>query len=313
VEARVPKKRIPGFFRNPTNKPCALESTVRRTPLLTRRDTSEALPASASSARELVFVRPSDAPIVRQRDPSSPGTADGNPVHVPVLTDHAHCAILAALFRGTLCEQLATGPVRRVIAGQFLYYIGGLARSVFLVRRGLVKTSVVSPGGQELTLHVYQSGDVLGELCLCGGARTEQAIALADSDVVEIPVEAFVARLRNDGAAALEFAMTACERLADAHERLRSLAADPVLGRLIRTLLRLAIEMGENTPRGLRLAHHLDQEELAQLVGARREVVSTLLNRLRERGLLSYSRGGQIHIDRDRLQKLAAWLDADTD
>jgi len=230
---------------------------------------------------------------------------------IPTLADHNECDVLTATFRGSLCEQLATGPVRRVASGEFLYHIGGPARSVYLLRRGLVKTSAVSPGGQELTLRVHKSGDVFGELCLCTGARREQAVALEESDIVEIPIEAFVARLRQDSVAALDFATTACERLADAHERLRSLAADPVLRRLVRTLLTLADDLGENTPTGLRLTHHLDQEELAQIVGARREVVSTLLNRLREKGLLSYSRRGRIQIDRERLQKLNTWLDAD--
>lgn len=230
---------------------------------------------------------------------------------VPRLTDHTHCGILTSMFRGALCERVATAPPRRFVAGEFLYHIGADARSVFLLRRGLIKVSVVSFGGQETTLRIYKPGDVLGELCLCTGERREQAVALEESDVVEIPIERFIARLRDDPAAALDFATTACERLAEAHERLRSLAVDPVLGRLVRTLLALADDLGEATPDGTRLPHHLAQDELAQLVGARREVVSTLLNRLRGKGLLNYARGGYIQIDRDRLERLSTWLEAE--
>ncbi len=235
------------------------------------------------------------------------------PGHAPLpqLTDHTHCGILASMFRGGLCEQVAVAPPRRFATGEFLYHIGADARSVFLLRRGLVKVSVVSFGGQETTLRIYKSGDVLGELCLCTGERREQAVALEESDVVEIPIERFIARLRDDPAAALDFATTACERLAEAHERLRSLAVDPVLGRLVRTLLALADDLGEATPDGTRLPHHLAQDELAQLVGARREVVSTLLNRLRDKGLLNYARGGYIQIDRHRLERLSTWLEAE--
>ena len=229
------------------------------------------------------------------------------------LPNHAQCAALSALFRGSLCEQLANGPVRRLTSGEFLYHVGADARSVFLIRHGLVKVSTISAGGQELTLRLYKTGDVLGELCLCTGERREQAVALEESDVIEIPIERFLTRLQQDPGVAIEFATTACERLADAHERLRSLAVDPVLGRLVRALLMLATELGEPTPTGTQLTHSFAQDELAHIVGARREVVSTLLNRLRDKGFLSYSRGGLMRIDRARLQNLRNWLDTDGD
>jgi CRP/FNR family transcriptional regulator, cyclic AMP receptor protein len=231
-------------------------------------------------------------------------------MHLP---NHAQCAALSALFRGSLCEQLASGPGRLITSGQFLYRVGADARSVFLIRHGLVKVSTVSARGQEITLRVYKSGDVFGELCLCTGERQEQAVALEDTDVVEIPVERFLTRLQQDPRVAIEFATTACERLAEAHERLRSIAVDPVLGRLVRALLMLATDLGDETPLGTELTHHFAQDELAQIVGARREVVSTLLNRLRDKGFLSYSRGGPMRIDRVRLQNLRNWLDTDGD
>jgi CRP/FNR family cyclic AMP-dependent transcriptional regulator len=260
----------------------------------------------------MLKLAPDSAPHSMPDRPLAPTDGAGRPTHaaLPRLLDHADCDILSTVFRGKLCEQVASGPTRRIAAGEFLYHAGGEARSTFLLRHGLVKTSVVSPGGQELTLRIYKPGEVLGELCLCTGERREQAVALEASDVIEIPIESFMARLRQDPLVALEFATTVCERLADAHERLRSLAVDPVLGRLVRTLLSLAADLGERTPQGTQLTHYLAQEELAQLVGARREVVSTLLNRLREKGLLTYTRRGLIRLDRQRLDRLQQWLDA---
>ena len=198
-------------------------------------------------------------------------------------------------------EQLADGPGRNVEAGDLLYTMGQPAESVYLVRSGLVKTSLVSPGGQELTLRLYPAGDILGELCLCTGERREQAMALEPSEVVEIPLAALLRRIRQDPQAALEFASVVCEHLADAHEGLRSLSFDPVSDRLARALLGLAESMGETGAHGRRIAHHITQEELAHMIGARREVVSGLLNRFRGDGLISYTRRGLIEIDREAL------------
>src|SRR5688500_2587490 len=120
------------------------------------------------------------------------------------LPDHSECRILSQLFRGKLCEDLARRPARRLAAGEFVYRMGDPARSVYLVRRGLVKTAVVSPGGQELTLRIHRPGDVLGELCLCSGERREHAAAVEASEVVAITLEMLVARLRQDPLAALD-------------------------------------------------------------------------------------------------------------
>ena len=67
--------------------------------------------------------------------------------------------------------------------------------------------------------------------------------------------------------------------------------------RLARTLMELAAALGESTPEGALILHYITQQELAHLIGARREVVSSLLNRLRDQGLIHYSRRGPITVD----------------
>src|SRR2546421_12994744 len=114
--------------------------------------------------------------------PATPAAAGAQTVPPDIdlleFADHLHCITLSSRLRGKLCEQLKARPARRVRAGQVLYVTGDAARSVFLVRSGLIKTSVVSPGGDELTLRVCRPGEVFGELCWCIGQRREEAVAL---------------------------------------------------------------------------------------------------------------------------------------
>jgi len=203
----------------------------------------------------------------------------------------------AAPFLGKLWEDLARRPARSLAAGEFLYRTGDPARSVYLVRRGLVKTVAISPGGQELTLRIHRPGEVLGELCLCTGERREHAVALEASEVVAITIEMLVARLRQDPLAALDMTRIACEHLAEAYDRLRSRSAEPTVYRLAHTLMDLAADLGAATPEKMLVLHYITQQELAHLIGARREVVSSLLNRLRGQGLIRYSRRGPITVD----------------
>jgi CRP/FNR family transcriptional regulator, cyclic AMP receptor protein len=220
------------------------------------------------------------------------------------LTDHSQCVAVSDSFRGKLCEELGRRPARTVEAGKFLYHMGEAARSVYLVREGLIKTSLVSPGGHELTLRIHQAGDILGELCLCLDERREQAVALEESAVVEIPLELLVARLRDDPQAALDLAAAVSAHLLQTYQRLESLSVEPAMGRLTRTLLQLASDLGEPTAQGTQIGHHFTQEELARLISARREVVSSLLNELRKAGFISYTRRGFIVVNREALQNL---------
>jgi CRP/FNR family cyclic AMP-dependent transcriptional regulator len=220
------------------------------------------------------------------------------------LPHHTQCVAVSELLRGKLCHELGRRPSRRVQAGEFLYHMGEPARSVYLLRRGLIKTAMVSPGGHELTLRIHKAGDILGELCLCVDERREQAMALEVSEVVEIPLDLLLGRLRQDAEAALDFATAASSHLLQTYQRLQSLSVEPAIGRLTRTLLELASHVGKPTAQGTQIAHHITQEELARLISARREVVSSLLNQLRKAGFISYSRRGFIVIDRQALGDL---------
>jgi len=212
------------------------------------------------------------------------------------------CLELSGTLRGTLCEQLSRRPARRVLHGEFLYLAGEPARSLYFLRRGLVKTSRVAPDGRELILQLHRPGEIFGELCFCTGERREQAAALEASEVVEIPRHDLLAQLARSPEGMLDLIALTCERLADAQARLESVSFEPVMERLVRTLLRVADALGEAAPEGTHIAHYITQEALAQLIAARREVVSGLLNRLRDRGLIDYPRKGRIRVHRQALE-----------
>ncbi|HET8649889.1 MAG TPA: Crp/Fnr family transcriptional regulator [Gemmatimonadales bacterium] len=213
---------------------------------------------------------------------------------------------MTAAFGGSLREELERRPARRLRAGEYLYHVGEAASAVYWVREGLIKTSMVAPDGQVVTLRMHQAGDMLGELCLSLGERPDQAVGLAESAVVEIPVPLLIARFRRDPDAALDFASAACAHLGHAYERLHSLAVESAIDRLARTLLDLAADLGEGPPSRTRLSYRITQEELARLISARREVVSGLLNQLRSRDCISYGRRGRIMVDCDALRTLLA-------
>ncbi|MER3422114.1 MAG: hypothetical protein C4293_01620 [Nitrospiraceae bacterium] len=121
---------------------------------------------------------------------------------------------------------------------------------------------------------MYKPGEIFGELCFCTGFRNEQAYAMEPSEVVELTFEELLGHLQEHRHALRSFLSTISHHLADAYDQIRLLSFEKVMARLVETLLRLADEMGERTGEGIRLKYPLTQDDLAQMIGARREVTS---------------------------------------
>lgn len=214
-----------------------------------------------------------------------------------VVESHTECEVLSSLFRGNLCEQLTSRPGRRYDAEQVVYHAADASHEVYYLRSGLVKIVALSADGREVILDIHKPGEIFGLFCLCGTGRAESAIVMEPSEVVTITLANLVDRLSESRDALEGFILTVSQRLTRAYDTIQDLSFDSVPMRLARTLLRLGEEMGHETEAGIELEHYITQEELAQMLSARREVVSTALGRMRERGLVEYSRGGKLTIN----------------
>jgi CRP/FNR family transcriptional regulator len=95
------------------------------------------------------------------------------------------------------------------------------------------------------------------------------------------------------------------ERSVEVVARYEDLAFRGVLARLARVLLRLAGEFPKPQSCGTSIDVPLTQQEIANLIGARREVVSTHLSRLKREGVLAFHANCICIHDPDALGKLA--------
>ena len=188
-------------------------------------------------------------------------------------------------------------------AGTFVYSKGDAARSVYLLRSGLVKISVVWRDGRELTVRLARPGELFGETSLGASEYEEHARTLEASEVVDIPAVDLIAQIVRNYDAAAEFFKELAHRVVEAQQAVRRLAFASTMERLCLVLEKLADELGEPGDRATAIPHYIRQEDVARMTGARREVVSGLLNRLREKGVIGYSRKGSLRVDRGALDR----------
>lgn len=216
-------------------------------------------------------------------------------------------AALATAFRGKFCDILLRNCSAIAFdKDQIVYDIGDKDRTFFFIRRGFVKLGTITEDGQEIIYDIRKDGDVVGELCAYESPRRDRAVALESTEVVAVSYAEIVAFLQKNPNLLRELLDIFCSSLADAYEQVNSLAVDDTVHRLIKVLLKLAAELGRPTGEAVEIPTYLTQEEISQMVAARRERVSTALNLLRRRGMVQYSRGGHLLLDVKALENYRA-------
>ena len=182
-------------------------------------------------------------------------------------------------------------PVRQFRKNDFLYFMGDTAQSVYLLKKGVVKTSSYSAEGKELIRSILYRGEILGELIYLG-ANEREDFAQAITDV-----EVYVLQYGNSDEWERkneDFSWISAlvrRRLSHAQKRLESMLFNDAQGRIAAFLIEQWISQGKNLLSGTALIrNYLTHEEIASYVGTTRQTVSSSLNRFRKLGLISFDR-----------------------
>lgn len=219
---------------------------------------------------------------------------------------------LAPIFRGRFCDLLLPGRATQIFEpDEVLYETGDRERSFYFVRGGVVKTGAITREGREIVYDLRKERDVIGELCALYDVRRDRAIALVRTAVIAVPFEEVIDTLSRHAAVLKDFIGIFCSALSQAYEHIDSLAFDSVVLRTINVLQSLVKKFGRPEGGFIELPIYLTQEELAQMVVARRERVSTALNNLRREGIVHYSPRGHLRVDLHKLDRYRL-LDAST-
>jgi CRP/FNR family cyclic AMP-dependent transcriptional regulator len=184
--------------------------------------------------------------------------------------------------------------------GEQLFEQGDPADAFFILERGEIEISVLSPDGRKLSLDIVVPGEVLGEIGLFGGERTASATALGEAALRRMRRVDVLAQMRTRPDLALEFIEILCERLRVVSRRLEERAFLPVPARLASRLVYLADKVGSVRDGSIPVT----QSELADFVGATREATAKTLGDWRSRGWIALARGSVRVLDRAALEAL---------
>jgi CRP/FNR family transcriptional regulator, cyclic AMP receptor protein len=223
------------------------------------------------------------------------------------LSQAAVSTALVSVFRGKFCDAIL--PNRKATSfkkGEVIYEVGDKERTFFFLQDGFVKVGTITSDGHELIYDVRKGGDVVGELCASEPRRPDRAVALEQTDAIPVPFEDLLEVVRKQPDLLARLVDVFCRALSEAYAQVNTLAVDDTIHRLSKVLLKLAAKIGQNSGPEVEIPTYLTQEEIAQMVVARRERISTALNFLRRKKMIQYTRLGHLLLNVTALESYSA-------
>jgi CRP/FNR family transcriptional regulator, cyclic AMP receptor protein len=190
-----------------------------------------------------------------------------------------------------------------------IYKAGDAGDRVFLVKGGRVRLVHAAWNGTRSVVGILKVGDVFGAdpFRLEASTAQEAAIAAEAAEVWSIDAREFRAQLESRPVLAVEVFKAYAERVRVLQQRVLALTFKEVPARLAEMILTLANAHGDPCPHGGETdLRGVTQQDLADLVGASRSFVSTLINEMKRDGLLGNVGRTLCLRDRRALGKIAA-------
>ncbi len=205
----------------------------------------------------------------------------------------------------TEMQQIAKrSTMREFTRGRVILHPGQVQEMVYLIKEGRVKVSRYSPEGREQILALLEPGDLVGELALVRETEPVHVEAFEDTLICELSRRDFISLLRRQPEVMLYVMKLLAARLRVADEEIADLVFRDVSGRLASLLLRLGEAYGERDGGKLRLTLRLTHHDIASMIGATRETVTSTLSRFRESRLIVTEQRHIVICDPEGLRRL---------
>lgn len=196
--------------------------------------------------------------------------------------------------------------VCRLERGALLFSQGEPAHAVYLVHRGQMRLSKLTPEGEQVIVSFLVAGEPFAVVAAM--QETTYAVtaeAVRPTILLSWPKAVLTEAFRRHPDLSFRAVQVISSRMRELQDRFRELATLPVGPRLARALLRLADQCGRPTNDGIRLELRLTRQDLAELTGTTLYTVSRLVSAWRTQGILATRREQMTVADPERLAGLA--------
>jgi CRP/FNR family transcriptional regulator, cyclic AMP receptor protein len=178
----------------------------------------------------------------------------------------------------------ARGGMRNFPAQTIIVHEDDHSDAIFIIVKGRVKVFGTSKAGREVIYNTHGPGEYFGEMTLDGGPRSASVATLDACTCIIVPGS----EVRSFLASHPDFALHLIQKLIGLVRRstasVKRLALDDVYSRVAQLLNDLAVAQDGATRT---IVERLTQQEIADRVGASREMVSRIFKQLTEGGYVA--------------------------
>lgn len=186
--------------------------------------------------------------------------------------------------------------------GDVVYVPDDLSDRIFFITEGQIKISVMNDEGKEITKAILGRGEVFGELAMLGEQkRHDYATALEDTDTCVVTLEELRSLMRDRSEINLFFMKIFGGRQLEMERRLESLIFRDSRSRIVEFLVNMARNKGQRVGYEWVIRKPVTHQEIANLTATSRQTVTTTLNDLRYKKLLTFNRSRLLIRDLDKL------------
>jgi CRP/FNR family cyclic AMP-dependent transcriptional regulator len=188
-----------------------------------------------------------------------------------------NAAQLAAISDPFVKKLASLGRLRAYPKNTVFITEGDSSDAVFVVLQGKVKVFVADTEGHEMILDTHGPGEYVGEMALDGNPRSASCMTLEPTTFAVVQRDPIREAIRANPDFALEMISKVISRARLATDNVKHLALLDVYGRVARLLLNMAVEIEGGK---LQIPDKITQQEIAERVGASRDMVSRIFRDL---------------------------------
>lgn len=182
--------------------------------------------------------------------------------------------------------------VHDINKGDYIFRANELNNSIYILLEGRVKITRLSKHGRELIQWFCIPGEIFGLAQENNGQRGLYAYALSQVKLLSIQTHHFNQYLLRMPRVSVLIVQQLVSRLRIVGDLLLNITSEDAHVRFVTLLKRLSEKHGRNKEEGIYIDIYLTHQEMADMIGVCRQTISSMISKLKRRGIISSDRKG---------------------